>query len=350
MRVKPIVTEYQLFDGICCGCGKKHTSELPQGVPKGMLGPFALSKVATLTGNYRLSKRNTVDLLQDFYGLKISIGTISNVEKTVSLALKAPVDEMVKKIPYEPIVYADETGHKEQNKKMWTWVAATLSMCVFYIRNGRKMEIAQEILGKTFSGILISDRFTAYNWVDYRQFCSAHLIRDFKKISERSGQSGRIGDGLLLHYRKIFLYWHWVKNGKMTRETFIKLTNPIRIQVETLLKEGEQCGHLKTERTCRNISYYKDFLWTFIKKEGVEPTNNLSERLLRRFVIWRKTSFGTQSELGSRFMERVMSVAGTCQLQKKNVLNFISEAITSHLNAQEHPSLLRRSSTLALAT
>jgi transposase len=347
--VKPIVTEYQLFDGICCGCGKKHLTQLPLGVPKGMLGPVAMSKVATLTGNYRLSKRNTVNLLQDFYGLHISIGTVSNVEKVVSLALQSPVEEMVKFIPKQPAVHMDETSHKEQNNRMWTWIAATTLICIFFIRKGRNMAVSHEILGKNFSGILISDRYSAYNWVDFRQLCWPHLKRDFKKISERSGKSGRVGDVLLLYHRKMFMYWHRVKSGKLTREKFKCLMIPIRFQIETMLAEGAVCGHAKTQRTCQNILGYKSFLWTFVEKVGIDPTNNLAERLLRRFVIWRKTSFGTQSETGSRFMERVMSVAGTCQLQKRNVLDFISQAIRAHLTHQEFPSLLPHTATLSLA-
>lgn len=338
--VKPMVTEYQAYYGICCGCGKKHCAEFPASIPSGMLGTVAMAKVATLTGNYRLSKRNTVNLLQDFYGLDISIGTISNVEKIVSSALKAPYEEAAQYIPKQPVVYADETGHKEQNQRMWTWVAATSTVCVFFIRKGRKMAVAQEILGKFFSGILVSDRYSAYNWVDFRQFCWAHLKRDFKKISERSGSSGRIGDGLLTYLRKMFMYWQWVKDGKLKREKFVQLMAPIRRHFEILLAERMTCGSPKTERTCKNILDYKDFLWTFIEKIGVEPTNNLSERLLRRFVIWRKTSFGTQSECGSRFMERIMTVAATCKLQKLNVLDFTSKAIQSYLNKEGSPSLL----------
>ncbi len=346
--VKPVVTEYQLFDGICGGCGKKHSAELPLGVPRGMLGPIAMAKVSTLTGNYRLSKRNTVNLLQDFYGLHISIGTVSNVEKVVSTVLKAPVEETVNDIPKQPVVHMDETSHKEQNNRMWTWVAATTLICVFFIRKGRNMAVTHEILGKNFSGILNSDRYSAYNWVDARQLCWPHLKRDFKKMSERHGKSGWVGDALLLYHRKMFMYWHRVKAGKLTREKFKLLMIPIRFQIEALLAKGAVCEHAKTQRTCHNILEYKEFLWTFVDKIGIDPTNNLAERLLRRFVIWRKTSFGTQSEAGSRFMERVMSVAGTCQLQKRNVLDFISQAIRAHLNREEYPSLLPKT-TMSLA-
>jgi transposase len=338
--VKPIVTEYQIYDGICKGCGKKHKGELPRGVPNRMLGPIAMSKIATLTGNYRLSKRNAANLLEDFYGLRISIGTISNVEKIVSVALKEACEEVAQSIQKEPIVNVDETGHKELNKRLWTWVAATSSICVFFVAKRRRMEIAQEILGKLFGGILISDRYSSYNWVDFRQLCWSHLKRDFKKFSERDGPSGRIGKGLMIYQKRIFMYWRRVKSGKLSREKFSLLMIPIRSKVETFLMQGTICGHSKTEKTCKNILEYKVSLWTFVNTIGVEPTNNLAERLLRRFVIWRKTSFGTQSVTGSRFVERIMTVSGTCRLQNRNVLKFISDSINSYLNKLQAPSLL----------
>lgn len=256
---------------------------------------------------------------------------------------------MMQHIPNQSEVFMDETGHKEKNQKMWTWIAATLAVCVFFIRKGRNMGIAQEILGKKFSGILTSDRYSAYNWVGARQLCWSHLRRDFKKISERSGDSGRIGDAILLHSRRMFMYGHRFKQKKLTRKKLQKGTWSTQIEILRLLKKGISCGHRKTERTCQRILEYQEFLFTFIHKKKIEPTNNHSERLLRRFVIWRKTSFGTQSESGSRFMERVMSVSATCQLQKRNILGFISTAVRTYINRDQHPSLIPIETPVAFA-
>jgi transposase len=304
------------------------------------LGPIAMAKIALLTGKYRMSKRNTVNLFKDFFGLSISIGTISNAEKAINPILEKPVEEVQKYLQKQPNVYSDETGHKEKDKKMWAWVAATLSVCTFFIRKSRGMTIAQEILGKNFAGVLNSDRFTAYNWVDYRQFCWSHLKRDFTRISERSGEAGRIGDCLLLYYRKMFMYWNEVKSDTLSREKFYKRMILIRRKVEGLLIAGSKCGHSKTEKTCEKILEYKEGLWTYIDREGIEPTNNHAERLLRGLVIWRKTSFGTQSESGSRYIERILTVTSTCQLQKRNVLEYLSESIIGYLNQTKIPSLL----------
>lgn len=341
-RVKATVTEYQLHTGVCCGCSKIHQSNLPEGVPTGMLGPVAMAKVTTLTGDYKISKRNVTYLLEDFYGLRISIGTVSNVEKVVSAALEAPVEEAKNFIPTQAVVNSDETIHFEKGNKMWTWVSIASLVAIFIIRSSRGANVIKDILGSTFSGILCTDRWSAYAWMAavLRQVCWSHLIRDFTKISERSGKSGRLGKELLAYSKKMFTYWHKVKDGTMTREQFQMLMKPIRKRVEKLIAEGMLCRNAKTAGTCKQLFKIKEALWTFIDTPGVEPTNNLAEQVLRRIVIWRKTSFGTQSVEGTLYLERIMTVVATCKLQKKNVLDFVTAAIHAHLSGTKFPSLL----------
>jgi transposase len=341
-RVKAVVTEYQLYAGVCSGCEKTHYANLPAGVPTGMLGPVALSKVVTLTGDYRMSKRNVANLFEDFYGLSISIGTVSNAEKIVSAALCAPVEETKRYIPQQEAVNSDETSFAEKGKKMWTWVCVSLLVAIFVIRDSRGAKVIKEILGVAFKGILCTDRWSAYSWMAaiFRQLCWQHLQRDFKKISERKGKAGRIGKELLKCCQSMFHHWHRLKEEKLDRKKFKKLMAPIRKRVEALLNEGLTCSNKKTVGTCIQILKVKEAMWTFIEKEGVEPTNNIAEQVIRRIVIWRKTSFGTQSAAGTLYLERIMTVVATCKLQKKNVLAFVTDAIRAYLSGTQAPSLL----------
>lgn len=341
-EVKPIITEYQQVYGTCTACGTTHCGTLPEGVSNQLLGPRALSAVGICSGVFRLSKRLTKDLMQNFFNLEISLGTVSNAEEIVSAALKEPVQELVEHVQKSPIVNADETSHKQQGKKMWMWVATTLLAAVFLIRTSRCMESAKALLGENFFGILISDRYSAYNWIatKFRQFCWAHLSRDMIKISERSGRSGEIGDEIGSYIRLMFHLWHKLKDGKISRTTFQIRMKPIRRHTERLLKEGTQCGHTKTENTCKKILKQKDALWTFVDIEGVEPTNNHAEQQIRYYVIWRKLSFGTQSERGNLFVERMMSVTTTCRLQERNQYHYITAAVDAYLKKQPYPSLL----------
>ena len=340
--VKPIVTEYQLIYGGCCTCGKVHSAALPDGVSNTCLGARATATIGIFTGDYRLSKRATQLLLSDFFALPVSLGTISYAEETVSKALKQPVEELHAYIQQQPVVHADETSHKQQGKKMWMWLATTLLVAVFIIRSRRCTEAAKDLLGEAFAGILISDRYASYNWIKTtcRQFCWAHLKRDMQKVSERSGEAGRIGDDILAAIQRMFHLWHRFKAGEISRQTFKLAMMPVRKNIERLLAEGAACDHAKTANTCKNILKYKAALWTFVEIEGVEPTNNLAEQQLRTYVLWRKSSFGTQSERGNRFVERMMTTTATCKLQGINRYEFITAAVDAHFKNLPAPSLL----------
>ena len=341
-QIKAIITEYQLYSGICAGCGKVHQAILPIGVPDVMLGPMAMAKIATLTGDYRMSKRAVTNLLDDFYGLKISRATVSNIEIKVSEALKEPVEVAKNFIQQQSVVNADETGYKEKGQKMWAWAAIASLVAVFVISASRGASVIKGLLGSNFKGILCTDRWSGYSWMAtiFRQLCWSHLIRDFKKISERSGKSGKIGDELLSCAYRLFHYWHKLKKGIIDRRKFQLLMKPIQRRVEELLLAGITCNNKKTAGACKRILKVKEALWTFVEKENIEPTNNIAEQILRRIVIWRKTSFGTQSARGTLYMEQIMTVVASCKLQKRNVLNFIVDAINAHLSRTKAPSLI----------
>lgn len=303
---------------------------------------MAMAKIATLTGDYRMSKRAVTNLFEDFYGLNISSSTVSNIEAKISEALQEPVEEAKNFIQQQAAVNADETGYKEKGNKMWAWVAIASLVAVFVMRTSRSSSVIKELLGTTFKGILCTDRWSGYSWMAaiFRQLCWAHLIRDFKKISERSGKSGKIGDELLLCIKRMFRYWYQLKKGIIDRQKFREIMKPIRKRIELLLLAGTKCGNKKTVGTCKKILKAKEALWTFVEQKNIEPTNNIAEQVLRRIVIWRKTSFGTQSAKGTLYMEQTMTVVASCKLQKRNVLNFITDAIKAHLSKTKAPSLI----------
>lgn len=341
-KVKPQVTEYHILGGICYKCGKRHRGTTPAGVPSGILGPRATALVGVLAGKFKMSKRYVVELLGDLYGLGLSLGTVSNTEARVSEALAEPVDEAEEHAKAQAVAHMDETSFRMGKLRTWLWVLATNFVTVFAVRFTRSTAVAKEMLGESFQGILVSDRWSAYNWVNVlrRQLCWAHLLRDFAKISERGGVSGTIGSALLEQAWKMFSLWHQVRDGPLTHADFQAEMVPIRQAVENLIEEGVNCGHGKTSRTCKKLLAVKVALWTFVDTEGVEPTNNFGERTIRAGVMWRKVSFGTQSERGNRFVERMLSVTATCRQQGRNVLDYVAEAVQAKLNHMPAPSLL----------
>lgn len=338
----PHVTEYRLWPGACRACGQTYLGALPPGVPTGLLGPRAMAIVALFSGKFHLSKRNIEELLEDLFRLPLGLGTISNTEARVEAALGKPVEEAKAFVQAQAVVHMDETGWSQGGQKRWMWTALTAAVAIFAIRASRGAKVVAELLGAAFRGFLVSDRWSAYAWLDAarRQLCWAHLQRDFTRIAERAGASVAIGTGLLDATRAIFGLWHHFRDGPLSRAALQDALHPLRQRVESLLDQGTRCGHAKTQRTCQRILKVAAALWTFADVPGVEPTNNAAERAIRPAVWWRQASFGTQSDQGNRFVESLLTVSTTCRLQTRNVLDFLVQAIEAHLAGIPSPSLI----------
>jgi transposase len=298
--------------------------------------------VALCTGAYRLSKRTTRQAMEEVFGVPMSVGTISHLEQATTAAVAAPVEEACMYVHAQDVAHLDETSWRQGAKHAWLWVAVTSWVTVFVVRMSRGGEVARELLGKRFGGILVTDRYSAYNWypVRWRQLCWAHLLRDFAAMRDRGGCSEELGDALLTQARQMFIWWHRVREGTLTRSTFRSYMTPLRREVERLLVAGSRSGVPKTAGTCQDILKRREALWTFVQVEGVEPTNNAAERSIRPGVLWRKGSFGTQSAEGSRFVESMMTVVTTLKQQQRNVLEFLTAACEAALRGEAAPSLL----------
>lgn len=336
------VTEYRLHTLGCAGCGAETRAELPAGVPAGAFGPRLQAMISLLSGRYHLSKRDGAEMMSDFFQVEVSLGCVPRLEQRTSEALKEPVEQARTYLKTQPVVHLDETGWREANQKAWLWLATTNLVAVFFIRPGRGGAVAREILGAAFSGIVVSDRWSAYNWLltPLRQLCWAHLLRDFQSFVERGGSSQTLGEELLAQTRLMFDWWPKVRDGTMPRSTFQEKMQPVQTKVGQLLRLGTTCTHPKTAATCRDILKREAALWTFVHVAGVEPTNNLAERLIRPGVLWRKHSFGTQSPAGSLFTERIMSVVATLKQQHRNVLDYLVAACEAANWGKPAPSLL----------
>ena len=340
--IKPVVTEYQWHQLVCPACGETTRAPWPAGVPSGTYVPRVQATVALCTGAYRLSKRTTQQMMDEVFGVPMSVGTISSLEQATTAAVAAPVEEARTYVPEQAVAHLDETSWCQGGKRAWLWVAVTSFVTVFLVRMSRGGQVARELLGEQFSGILVTDRYSAYNWypVRWRQLCWAHLLRDFEAMRSRGGRSEEIGDALLAQAHQMFGWWHRVREGTLKRSTFRSYMSPLRREVERLLEVGGRCGVLKTAGTCRDILKRRQALWTFVQVEGVEPTNNTAERSIRPGVLWRKGSFGTQSAEGSRFVESRLTVVATLKQQQRSVLEYLTTVCEATLRGKEAPSLL----------
>jgi len=341
-RVVPEVTEYRRQTLTCGTCGTATAAPWPEQMPCGSFGPRTQATVAYLAGRLGISQRDVAELLHTLFHLELSLGSVAAVDQQVSAAVAAPVAEAQVFVQQQAVVNADETGWREGTQRRWLWTAVTPLVSVFCVLTTRGRTGAQTLLGAAFASIVGSDRWGGYTWVDpaQRQLCWAHLVRDFAAFVERGGEPARVGQALLDRSAQMFTLWHRVRDGTLTRSAFRAQMAPVQAQVVALLEEGTTLEHAKTRRTCHNIRKLTPALWTFITTPAVEPTNNAAERALRRAVIWRRRSFGTQSAEGSHFAERLLTVVTTLRQQERDVLDYLTVACTAALSGQSAPSLL----------
>ena len=346
-RIEPYVTEYRRHTLTCLVCGAETPGVCPADMPPGDFGPRLQATTGYLSGRMGMSQRDITETLEAVFHTDMGLGSIPMLETVVSDALAQPVADAQAYVQHQAAANVDETGWREQAKRAWLWVAATPLVSVFLVLTTRSAKGAHRLLGETFRGIVGSDRWSAYNWLDphQRQLCWAHLKRDFQKLVERGGASQRLGEALLLQVEQLFQLWQRVRDGTLNRQDFQTQVEPIRTQVHDLLREGAEFAQAKTRHTCKNLLKLEPALWTFVYREGVEPTNNHAERCLRRAVLWRRRSFGTQSETGSRFVERVLTTVTTLRQQKRDVLDYLTVACAAAIRGDKSPSLLPESST-----
>ena len=340
--IEPEVHEYRLHRLSCPHCNTVTRGPLPDGVPRTAFGPRLHAALSVLTGAYRLSKRQVSQLCSDLLGLTISIGMIAKLERITADVLEQPVAELAEAVKTAGAANIDETGWRENGRKAWLWVVVTGLGVVFRIARSRAGAVAADLLGEEPKPIVISDRFPGYEWIKLksRQVCWAHLRRDFQAMIDRDGDGAEVGRQLLWQSNKLFEYWHKVRDGTIQRSTFLQSMAWLRPMVRSSLERGSRCACAKTAATCGELLRLWDCLWTFTHVAGVEPTNNAAERALRHAVIWRRISGGTDSEAGSRFVERMLSVVATCRQQKRNVLEYLTRCHRARLLGKEVPSLI----------
>ena len=341
-----LVTEYRCHALQCPDCGVVTRGEVPVHARR-VFGDRLAALASLLVGKYRLSKRLVKDALSDMLGVELSVGSVSNLEGEMSQALAPAADRALDFVRAAEAVNADETGFTQGREggragRAWLWVVATAKVVVFHIATSRGGKIARHLLGADFAGLLTTDRWSAYEWVDagLRQLCWAHLTRDFQGFIDRGGRGGRIGQELMRERNRFFKWYRRVREGTLAREHFEKRMRGVERRVGKLLREAALRAERKTAGMAREILRLEKCLWTFVDVPGLEPTNNYGERCIRHAVMYRKTSFGTQSEEGSRFVERIFTATTSLKRQGRDVLGFLTETIAAHRRRLQKPSLL----------
>ena len=339
--IEPHVTEYVQYISECKDCGAFVYQPLPDEVKRQHFGGGVLSIVGILTGEINTSKRKALAVINEVFSVPMSLGGLSNCESKVSDMLKRPYDEAAEYVRKQDSAHADETSWSRGNHlKGWLWAMCCGTAAFFIVHANRSRQAACELIG-SFSGTLVSDRYNSYKFYTLlRQICWAHLKRDFVAMSEAGGAIGKTGLKLHALTRKILKLRNRVRDGTLQWKTFQRRMPEIQKRAESLLQAGA-CFDGKLGGKCRDILEHKKHLWTFVQDQSVEPTNNAAERVVRQGVLWRKGSFGTQSERGARYVERMLTVSATCHLQGRSVIEYLRDACRCHLEGIPVPSLIK---------
>ena len=339
-KIEPIIVEYQQHRLTCPGCGTSTCAALPLGVPTGQFGAKLLAFTGLLMGHFRQSKRRAALFLSDLLNMPCCPASTVKMQNRVSQALEQPYENLKALLANEKQLCMDESPTKQANQKAWLWTAVASTFAVFAIFASRAATALPKLLGDRFKGIINCDRAKMYWQAPRLQWCWAHLKRDIQSlIDHHDHQVKRLGYDLMRSVEVMFIIWHKYKSGSISWKTFQSQMRPIRKRVNSLLLRGVFSGNKRLTGMCRELHKHRQWLWTFTQVEGIEPTNNAAERALRPAVIYRKLSFGTQSEAGSRFIERMLTVSETCRLQKRSPYQWLVAAVEASLCGQQAPSL-----------
>jgi transposase len=341
---KALVQEYRLWKKRCPKCGGFTRGKMPQGSPKGAFGPRIQAMVALLSGRFRLSRREVQALLRLVAGLELSLGSVQACCEAASQAMAETHADLHAEVKGADAIHADETGFGRcGDQRMWLWGAASGATEVFRLLPGRGGGQAKDLLGEGFSGILHRDRWKPYEQLPQArsQLCHAHIRRHLQAMLEGGGEAATQGAMLWLASDSAFHHWHAFGRGEISRSELKRRMKPIRKEFHTRLVVLRD--HPGTSRKARGIAKdllrQWDALWRYVDEDGAVPTNNEAESALRKAVLWRKGSFGVNSEEGARFVERILSLAGTTRRRGLDLLSWLTQAIQADLEGVPAPVL-----------
>jgi transposase len=344
-RGAAVVTEFQGHTRTCSCCGHQSREDIPAAIRARAFGPRLTATLAYLAGSQHVSRRGLEEICETLFDIPVSLGTIAALERQTAAALEQPHQQIGAAVKNAAVKNVDETSWKLKGRLCWLWVAVTHGVCYFLIRSSRSAASLRDLLGGVIKGTIGSDRYSAYHRVPLaqRQVCWAHLLRDFQAMVDRKNKGSYIGTLLLELAEKLFAHWQRVRDGTWSRRRFRRWSEAeggVRQQIEGLLLRGFDCPCARTQTVCAALLDHWPALWTFARQEGVEPTNNAAERALRPAVIWRKISYGSQSEEGLRFVERLASVVGTLRQQGRQVLGYLVEAVRAFQHGSPPPAIV----------
>jgi len=325
-EIEMTVVHFILYQGKCTVCGKTGKGSIPEEYRTGF-GPRLSALVAEIGGIDGNSRETIQSFCSSVLGVKISLGAIQKVIDRASKAILPHYEAIRDKARSVEVNHVDETTWKNSGKLNWLWVMASPVVAFFMVHTNRSRDAFEALVGG-WNGILVSDGYRLYqNWVNARQSCLAHLIRRAKGLAERKDQElAKCGAWARDELRRLCKMAKDPPSQAEWQAFYARFCRLIALYIDSDSEAGTLVRHLDKEM---------DSLFTFLLEEGVDPTNNFGERMLRYAVLWRKRSQGTSSEKGNRWVERIVSLRQTCRLHGRSSFHVLVDAMNSYFKELE---------------
>lgn len=315
-EVSYFVTEHQLFRATCTHCINTAEAMLPETVSDTQMGPNLLSYISLQSGQFHQSVSQIQQQLNQHFCLAFSRGAISEAQGRVS-AMLTPTHQAIKQqVQSASLIHADETRHQRGGERRWMWMALSKIAVCFMAAYGRGIDAAKRLLGSELAGVLVTDQYAGYRFVDdsQRQLCWAHVLRNVAAIAQ-SGEAVNqpIGAKLVLLANSVFRARHRYENGDLGKEQYLHRLRRYRQSWLKQLAQGTLLCSKRYRGRCEWLIKDDDMLWRFMDDDDIPLTNNEAERALRGNVLWRKGSYGVCSHRGELFRQRILSLVETAK-------------------------------------
>jgi transposase len=334
------IIQHERLPQFCGHCNKTHLVPWPDDLRKaGLIGPRLTVLVGFMKSACHMSFSTIRKFLRDVVGVTVSRGLLRKIVSKVTDSLRGPYEQLLDMLPKERALNIDETGHKENGARLWTWCFRAAMFTVYKISPSRGSDVILEVLGEEFEGVIGCDYFGAYR--KYMrlcenvilQFCLAHFIRDVKFLAEHPSKKNREhGQELLAILRQLFRAIHcreqFASEASFQRR-LREIANDMYYQA-VLASPGTREADNLGNRFAKHFEYF----FTFITTPGIECTNNVAERALRFVAIHRRITQGTRGESGRNWCERIWTVIATCEQQGLSVFNYLHEAVVAYFDGR----------------
>jgi transposase len=341
--ISVITVEHRTHQLRCRGCLARTSARLPEEIDSSPFGARLQAAVVMLTARHRISRRGIAELAHDLFGVTLSTGAVDAICQRASDALAGPHLQLQDSVLDQGVVHVDETGWRTRGEGRALWTATTPEAAFFQIAAHCNREQFNALIGTSYPGILVSDRWNGYSHVDpnQRQVCWSHLQRDFRRHADGLAEQKTFGEQGVPLTSQVFAAWRAYQHSHHDRDRLQAEITPVQAELRALLEAAspKKARNRWHRQFANNLLKVWPALWTFTTIDGVEPTNNPAERALRTPVIHRKLSLGTQSENGERFAERALSAAVTCRMQHRSLFTYLSELLTAHHRGDPFPVL-----------